>query len=346
MPVTAGTLRLMRRLVLDLDAVTDAQLRELTRAYTDGWDAVVGQLLDALLDLADGGITQTKLLRSSKVASALQAIADSLDQLAAQSAVVITDGAGQVTSIAVEAQAAIAGSQLPRQFPAGRLVTVNPDVIDTIVARTAQQITARTRPLALAGQVAVRQALVQGAAAADNPVKVARNMVRLARAGGVDLPLARATAVSRTELNDAARAATEAWGQANATTLRGWEWLSSRSATTCPACWSQDGTLHELTESGPDGHPNCRCTRMVRTKTWRELGLDLDEPAGLARLSAEDHFRGLPRDQQLVIMGPARLKALDDGAPWSSLATERPNTDWRRSFQVTPVRALPVPQVA
>ncbi|WP_100499362.1 phage minor head protein [Geodermatophilus chilensis] len=346
MPVTARTLRLMRRLVLDLDAVTDAQLRELTRAYVDAWDAVVGQLTAALLDLADEPITQTRLLRSSKVASALQAIADSLDGLAAQSAVVITDGAGQVTSIAVEAQAAIAGSQLPRQFPGNLLSTVNSDVIDTIVARTSQQITARTRPLAQAGQEAVRTALVRGASAADNPVKVARDMVRLARAGGVDLPLTRAMAISRTELNDAARAATMAWGQANSSTLQGWEWLSSRSATTCPACWAMDGTMHELTETGPDGHPNCRCTRMVRTKTWRELGLDLDEPAGLARLSAEDHFRGLPRDQQLAIMGPGRLKALDDGAPWSSLATEKPNADWRRSFQVTPARGLPVAQVA
>jgi hypothetical protein len=39
-------------------------------------------------------------------------------------------------------------------------------------------------------------------------------------------------------------------------------------------------------------------------------------------------------------MGPARLKALDDGAPWSSLAVEKPNVDWRRSFQVRPVRDL------
>jgi hypothetical protein len=217
---------------------------------------------------------------------------------------------------------------------------VNADVIDTIVARTAHQITARTRPLAQAGQAAVRQALVRGAASTDNPVKVARDMVRLARAGAVDLPLWRAEAISRTELNDAARAATQAWGTANSSTLQGWEWLSSRAANTCPACWAQDGTLHELTETGPDGHVNCRCTRMVRTKTWRELGLDLDEPAGLARITAEDHFRSLSRDQQLNIMGASRLKALDDGTPWSSLAVEKPNVAWRRSFQVTPVRDL------
>ena len=338
MPVTAATIRLMRKLVVDMEDVIDGQVRELTRAYVDAWDALAPELLQSILDLADEPITKTRVQRSSRIASAVQAIADSLDSLAAQSAVVITDGVGQVTSASVTAQAAIAGSQLPAAgYP---LVSVNTDVIDTIVARTSQQITARTRPLAQAGQDAVRRALVQGAAAADNPVKVARDMVRLARVGGVDLPVYRAAAIARTELNDAARAASKAWGQANATTLQGWEWLSSRSATTCPACWAQDGSLHELDETGPDGHVNCRCTRMLRTKTWRELGLDLDEPAGLARITAEDHFRGLPEKQQLQIMGPARLKALNDGSPWSALSVEKPNVDWRRSFQVRPVRDL------
>lgn len=338
MPVTAETLRHMRRLVLDLEAVTDGQLRELTRAYVNAWDTVVDQLREALQELADEPITRSRVERSSRIASALQVIADQLDGLAAQAAVVITDGVGQVASISVTAQAAIAGSQLPTAgYP---LVTVNPDVVGSIVARTSQNITARTRPLSEAGQVAVRRALLEGASASDNPKKVARNMVRLARAGAVDLPLYRAEAISRTELLDASRAATQAWGEANSSTLQGWEWLSSRSATTCPACWAQDGTLHELTETGPDGHVNCRCTRMLRTKTWRELGLELDEPDGLARITAEDHFRDLPAATQRQIMGPARLKALNDGAPWSSLAVEKPNVDWRRSYQVRPVRDL------
>ena len=341
MPVTADTLRHMARLRIDLEAVVDTGTRELTRAYIDAWDTVVDQLRDAIDDLAArDALNQTDLLRSSKIASALQAIADGLDGLAAQAAVVITDGAGQVTSIAVTAQAAIAGSQLPAAFADGLLRTVNPDVVGSIVARTSQNIVSRTRPLSQAGQEAVARALVRGAASADHPTKVARDMVRLARAGAVDLPLWRAEAIARTELLDSARAATQAWEQANANTLQGWEWLSSRSATTCPSCWANDGTMHELTEPGPDDHVNGRCTRMVRTKTWRELGLDLDEPAGLQRISAEDHFKTLDRATQLQVMGAARLKALDDGAPWSALTTAKPNTDWRRSFQVTPVRDL------
>lgn len=340
MPVTATTLRLMRRLVIDLAAVTDAHVRELTRAYVDAWDTVVPQLTDALLGLADERITTSRLFRSAKIASALLAIAETLDGLAAQTAVVITDGVAQIVSITMTAQAAIAGSQLPRHFPGHQLATPNADLLGTIINRTSQQITARTRPLSPLGQQAVRQALVRGAASTDNPLKVARDMVRTAKAGAVDLPLRRAEAISRTELNDAARTATQVWGETNSATLRGWEWLSSRSTSTCPACWAMDGTLHELVEPGPDGHVNCRCTRMLRTKTWRELGIDLDEPASADRLSAEDHFRSLSRADQLAVMGPARLQALDDGAPWSSLVVEKPNADWRRSFQVRPARDL------
>jgi hypothetical protein len=330
----------LRRLVADLDAAVDDVDRELVRAYATAWDTVVDQLADAVDDLAERGeLTQAQVLRSSRIASALAAIGQRLDGLAAQASVVITGALGRVVSFALAAHEEIAATQLPARHGL-QFATVNPDVIGTIVARTSGQITARTRPLAQAGQDAVRLALVQGAAAADNPVKVARDMVRLARAGAVDLPRARAQAIARTELLDAGRQATQAWEQANAATLSGWEWHSSRSVTTCPSCWAMDGTLHELAEPGPDDHPNGRCTRLVRTKTWAELGFDLPEPAGLDRPSAEQAFRALPAAQQLAVMGPARLAALNAGTPWSALSVERPNPDWRRSFAVTPVRDL------
>jgi hypothetical protein len=338
MPVTAQTIAHMRALVVDLAAVTDLHTRELTRAYTDAWDTVVHQLTEALLDLAHEPLTAARVQRSSRVASALQAIAQQLDSLASLTGVVISDGAGHVASLAAEAQAAIVGSQLPvAGYP---LVEINPDIVGTIINRTAGQITSRSRPIADAGQTAIRQALVRGAASADNPVKVARDMVRLARDSFVDLPLWRAEAISRTELNDAARQVAQAWGEANSATLQGWEWLSSRGVNCCAACWAMDGTQHDLTEPGPYGHVNCRCTRMPVTKSWASLGIDLPEPAGLNRPPARDFFASMSKADQLQVMGAARLQALADGAAWDSLATLKPNADWRPSWQITPVRDL------
>jgi hypothetical protein len=244
--------------------------------------------------------------------------------------VVISDGAGQTTSIALTAQAAIAGSSCRR--PATRWST------STGRDRRDRRRTPSRSPPApgrsprpgrtpSAGPRAGRRG--GGQPGEGRPGHgAARPRRRRGPAGGPrrgDLP-------HRAERRRPRRH--PGLGSRQRATLQGWEWLSSRSKTTCPACWAQDGTIHELDETGPDGHVNCRCTRMVRTKTWRELGIDLDEPAGLPHLR-----RGpLPDPAPATSCrswAPARLKALDDGAPWSSLATEKPNADWRRSFQIT-----------
>jgi hypothetical protein len=111
-------------------------------------------------------------------------------------------------------------------------------------------------------------------------------------------------------------------------------------AHNCEACWAMDGQVFDLDVDGPDDHQNGRCTRTPVTKTWRELGFDVDEPED-QRPNAEDVFRGLTEDQQLKIMGPTRLAGLNDGTiAWADLAQERTTTGWRRSFTPTPVRDL------
>lgn len=78
---------------------------------------------------------------------------------------------------------------------------------------------------------------------------------------------------------------------------------------------------------------------MPQTKTWRDLGFDIDEPASRV-LSGEDWFARQPEATQLRIMGPARMQALQDGVPFSSLAQRRSTPGWRDSFVPTPVRDL------
>jgi hypothetical protein len=79
---------------------------------------------------------------------------------------------------------------------------------------------------------------------------------------------------------------------------------------------------------------------MPVTKSWASLGIDLPEPAGLNRPPARDFFASMSKADQLQVMGAARLQALADGAAWDSLATLKPNADWRPSWQITPVRDL------
>jgi hypothetical protein len=108
----------------------------------------------------------------------------------------------------------------------------------------------------------------------------------------------------------------------------------------CVACWVMHDTEHPNDEPGPNDHQQGRCIASPITKTWRELGYDIDEPPSLVR-DARATFMGLSEEQQLAIMGPQRLELFLSGrVAWSDLATVRQTEGWRDSIVPTPVRRL------
>ena len=108
----------------------------------------------------------------------------------------------------------------------------------------------------------------------------------------------------------------------------------------CPSCWSKHGEIFDLDVPGPEDHQQGRCTRVPVAKTWRDLGFDIDEPASLLP-DAQSTFAGLPREQQLQVMGKSRLDLLDSGqASWGDLATKRSTDGWRDSWAPTPLADL------
>lgn len=83
---------------------------------------------------------------------------------------------------------------------------------------------------------------------------------------------------------------------------------------------------------------NCRCTAMPITKSWRDLGFDIDEPASLQQ-DAEQWFWDQPATTQTQIMGPERLRRLQSGdLKWGDLAVRRENPGWRPSWTVAPLQ--------
>lgn len=83
---------------------------------------------------------------------------------------------------------------------------------------------------------------------------------------------------------------------------------------------------------------NCRCTRAPKTKTWRELGLDIDEPEQPASLDAEARFRDLDAATQRDILGPKRYQAWSEGRYPMDRWSQRTSTDgWRDSWRVSPI---------
>lgn len=82
----------------------------------------------------------------------------------------------------------------------------------------------------------------------------------------------------RTAVNHITTQAREATYAANADIIKGLEWVSTLDSRTTEICMSRDGTVYPL-NSGPrpPAHPGCRSIVAPITKSWRELGIDLDD---------------------------------------------------------------------
>lgn len=345
MAVTDRTMRIVQDLRLQLDRVVDTQTSDLVRAWAIAWDEVSPDLQAALAELlATPGdrITRAQMLRSRRLMQSLAIIADRLETLADEAGVRITGDLQDVIDTAGTAQAAIIDSQLP---PGSGLVNlqgwdrVDPRQLDAIVTRSTERIVSRLQPLSEDVMNVVRRELVRGVAAGSNPRETARRMVQRVE-GHVNgrWGLTRALVISRTETLDAHRAAARVaqMQDAHADVLAEWEWVCQLDSRSCPACWSMHGTRFPLEAPGPEDHPQGRCARLPRTKSWADLGFDIEEPPDLLP-DAEQRFTELAADEQRTILGPRRFEAWQAGDyPMGGWATRRENPDWRPSYQVSP----------
>src|SRR3546814_11471968 len=91
-------------------------------------------------------------------------------------------------------------------------------------------------------------------------------------------------------------------------------WVAQLDRRTCPSCWSQHGSKHALDEPGPLDHQQGRCARLPVTRSWRDLGFDIDDPPSVVP-DAETTFRGMRRGDQT---GGAACgdKGCPDGVNW------------------------------
>jgi SPP1 gp7 family putative phage head morphogenesis protein len=342
MPVTPKTLRLAQRARRDLLRVADAHTRELTKAWVDAWDDIAGDLEKALVEListAQGGvISQATVLRSQRLRFALDVVARRLTRLTDSAGSQVTSDLFQIIRAAGEAQAEIIGAQLPkaeREKLAG-WGRVDARQVNAIVQRSTEQITSQMWPLSAEADSAIRREIVRGLATGAGPRQTASAI--LARAEGVfNGGLSRALTIARTETLDAHRAAAQLAHDQNKDVLRGWMWLAATSTRTCPACLGMNGTEHPLIEPGPIGHQNCRCTRVPVTKSWKDLGIDIAEPAP-APTGSQAWFDSQTDVVQKQILGPAKYAAYQRGDfPMDKWAVRRSTDGWRDSYVPAPV---------
>ncbi|QQP97928.1 minor capsid protein [Lysobacter enzymogenes] len=81
--------------------------------------------------------------------------------------------------------------------------------------------------------------------------------------------------------------------KANSDILEGYRWVSTLDGKTSEICQSLDGRVFQFGEGPvPPAHPNCRSTIVPVTKSFRSLGLDVDEMPPSTRASEDGQVSG------------------------------------------------------
>lgn len=328
-----------------LERIEDARIRAQVAAWVNGWNSVAPELEAALnslvLQSVDGTVSRKDLIRSARLQAALELIGDRLTSLVDNAAGATIAQLPDIVDYAGAMQERLIVSQLPPGAAADVAAwsRVDSRALDAIVTRSTEQITKTSFPLSDDATAAMRRELVRGMAVGANPAETARRMVANTR-GIFNGGLTRALTIARTETLDAHRAASALSDAQNADLLTGWVWTASLTARTCSACWAMHGRVFDVSVPGPQGHQNCRCDRVPATKSWRDLGFDLDEPPSLLP-DAETLFAELDQADQVAILGPKRYLAWQNGDyPRERWATKRTNPGWRDSWVRTNAPAV------
>lgn len=348
MPITRNTIRISAQLRIRLDEQVDVAVRELVQAWARAWTQVEPVWEAAIADLVENSRdgrwpTARQIARADQARRAMEVVTREILDLAEFTGVTVLASTREVTAETALWQARLIASQYPVDEQTATLLAtlrrVDPQAIGAIVERTTEIIESRKRPLARDAREAMRQALVRGVTLGENPKAAARRMLALSEQrflGG----LSRALTIARTEILDAHRSAAAAHHFDHDDVLTGWTWTSALDRRTCPSCWAMHGRVFPLAQPGPEDHQCGRCMRVPTTRSWKTLGFDVEEPPSLL-VNAQTKFAELPPAQQLAIMGPVRLQALNSGAlTWKQLAVKRETPGWRDSWAPIPVKGV------
>ena len=350
MAVTHRTLAILDQIRLDLDRRVGVEDRRIVEAWERAWAELRpawAAAIDRLILIQQQGRkpTRREVSEALRATRAMAATQDAIIALAREQGIRITATLPDLTKAAKRLEADLLASTLPPNIPAGHALAgatfdrLDPKALDAIVRRTAGQVAALTWPLSAEATAAMKSILIRGVALGMHPNAAAALM--LSRVGAAfDGGRARAVNIARTEMLDAHRAATAAQDKASRDLLTGWQWVATLTSRTCSSCWAMHGTEHAIDEPGPIDHQQGRCTRVPLTKSWRDLGLDIDEPSSVVP-DGYATFRALSRDDQLAVLGRDKLDLLDSGRiSWSDLATRRSTDGWRDSMVPTSLADL------
>lgn len=128
-----------------------------------------------------------------------------------------------------------------------------------------------------------------------------------------------------TAVNHTANYANEALIEANSDVIKGYRYSATLDLRTTEICASRDGNVYKLGEAKPaiPAHIRCRSRYVGVMKSWRELGLNIDEIDGLTRASLDgqvpkettynDWLKRQSISRQNEVLGTTKAKLFRDG---------------------------------
>ena len=340
MAVTEQTLAELMRQRAGIDLIVDTRTRDLIVAWARAWDEVAAELAEAIEQVLAGNATVSARIAAIRARDAQIVAVNALNRLAMQAGGALSDDVLALVNAAPADALKLVALQFPLDEHA-RLgvdwVRTDPQQITEMVQRTTEQITARTWQLQAEATVQMERELIRAVAMGDNPRDAARAMVQAVQ-GAFNGGLTRAMVIARTELLDAYRRAAQTEHNQHRDLLTKWQWVADLSERTCRSCLSMHGSLHDLDEPGPLDHHQGRCSRVPVTKTWKELGIDAPEPAGMVKPGdGEKWLSNQPESVQRDILGSRGYDAWKSGEwPSSDWAVRRESSGWRDSFGPAP----------
>jgi SPP1 gp7 family putative phage head morphogenesis protein len=142
--------------------------------------------------------------------------------------------------------------------------------------------------------------------------------------GILDATRRSANALVRTAASSVATQAREEVFKENEDILDGEMWVATLDDRTCVECGALDGVKFEIDDGErPPIHPNCRCTMVPVVKSWKQLGIDLEEaPPGTrssmdgevpSTVNFEDWLNGQDEATQAEVLGATRADLFRSG---------------------------------
>lgn len=228
------------------------------------------------------GVTDWNKARISKQLSECEAIIRQYYDDAAGIAIDTTTAVAQTsaTATAQSLSAAVGGQVAIGVLPtAGYLETL----VSNVIIQGAVQAdwwSRQSDDTAFKFQSAVRQGLVGG--------ETNQQIVKRVR-GTMEISRRNAETLVRTSAQSVANTTREKMFQDNSDVISGREWCATLDRRTCPTCGALDGKKWPLNVTTPNipAHFSCRCSMVPILKTWRELGINLDEMPPSTRASMD-----------------------------------------------------------